>query len=382
MANLKIMQNHRMNYSTSGNKKLLYTGVLALFMAFLSAFLFVHSAYAQENQPGTEGYCLSCHGKPDLSMTLPSGEKLSLYISEEVLHQSVHSPLGIECRACHTNITTYPHPKISFQNRRELSRSYYQACQKCHSGNYTKAQDSMHAQAAAAGNLNAPICTDCHGAHNVRPPDQPRAHISEICGQCHTQIFDQYKNSVHGAALIQQDNPDVPVCTDCHGVHNIHDPRTDQFRVETPELCAGCHANQQMMAKYSLDAQVYKLYKLSWHGVDVSLYKASWPNLWHNSAVCTDCHGIHNILSTNDPNSSVNPKNLLATCQQCHPSAGPNWTAAWTGHNEVNITRTPFLFYTQAFYDQFTPFVLWVSAIYVILQIIHATEDRIRRSIT
>jgi len=334
-----------------------------------------------ETEPGTEAYCLSCHSNPNLQMTLPSGETLSLYISADKLSQSAHSPLGIECHACHTEITTYPHPKIDFTTRRELSRSYYLACQKCHETNYTKAQDSMHAQAAKAGNLNAPICTDCHGAHDVRPPDQPRAHISEICGQCHTQIFDAYKNSVHGAALIQENNPDVPVCTDCHGVHNIQDPRTQEFRVETPELCAGCHANQELMAKYGLNADVYSLYKLSWHGVDVSVYKAKWPNLWHNSAVCTDCHGTHDILATNNPASKVNPINLLVTCQQCHPDANANFTGAWTGHNQISLTRTPFVYYTDAFYSTFTPFVLWASGIYIILQILRALVARVRRSL-
>lgn len=359
--------------------------VTILLMGGLAGLLiFLHQTNSTQAAPldqQTEAYCLSCHGDPNLSTTLPDGETLSLYISPEVLRDSIHSPLGIECKACHTNITTYPHPKIEYSSKRELSRAYYLACQKCHSENYTKTQDSMHAQAAAAGNLGAPICTDCHGAHNVHPPDKPRAHISEICGQCHTEIFNQYKDSVHGTALIEQENPDVPVCTDCHGVHNIYDPRTAQFRVESPELCAGCHANQELMSKYGIPADVYSLYELSWHGVDVSVFQAKWPNLWHNSAVCTDCHGVHDILATTDPASKVNPANLLATCQQCHPEAGKNWTSAWTGHNVVSLEKTPFIFYTKAFYDSFTPFVLWISGIYVALQILRALAARVKRSL-
>jgi predicted CXXCH cytochrome family protein len=216
----------------------------------------------------------------------------------------------------------------------------------------------------------------------VQPPNEPRADISQICSQCHSEIYTAYRASVHGLALIDEDNPDVPVCTDCHGVHNIEDPRTDQFRVDTPELCAGCHADPELMEKYNLSTDVYNLYKLSWHGVDVSVYKARWPNLWHNSAVCTDCHGVHDILNTDDANSSVNPENLLATCQKCHPDAGPNWTGAWTGHNPVSLERTPFVFYTHLFYESFTPFILWLSIIYVILQIFHWAVERTRRSLS
>ena len=329
----------------------------------------------------TEDYCLSCHDEPGLSLTLPSGEVLSLTLSKDMLQASIHSPLGIECRACHTGIGTYPHPTVEYATRRELARNLYLACEKCHADNYDRTLDSMHAQAAAAGNLDAPICTDCHGAHDVRPPDQPRGHISEICGRCHTAIYTSYAESVHGAALLQEGNLDVPVCTDCHGVHNISDPRTAQFRVDTPEMCAGCHADPELMGRYGLSADVYSLYSLSFHGVDVSVYRANWPTIWHQSAVCTDCHGIHDIRPTDDPGSRVNPAKLLSTCQQCHPDAGPNWPGAWTGHYRVSLERTPFVYYTQVFYSQLTPFVLAVSAGYVLLQILRSTVDRIRKAL-
>jgi len=339
-----------------------------------------HADVLSQTTQGTEAYCLSCHSNPDLKMTLPSGEELSLYISAEDLQHSAHSPLGIECEACHTDIKTYPHPVINYQTSRELSRSYYLACKKCHSTIYEKAQDSMHAQVAAE-NPNAPICTDCHGSHYIQPPDEPRAQISTTCSKCHTEIYDQYKNSVHGSELIGKNNPDVPVCTDCHGVHNIQDPRTTQFRIQTPELCANCHANAELMSKYGLPSDVYDIYKLSWHGVDVSVYKARWPTIWHDSAVCTDCHGIHDILKADDPASSVNPANLLATCQKCHPGVSANWTSAWTGHNKISQERTPLLYYIDVFYSSFIPVVLWAAGIYVLLQILRATVNRVKRSI-
>jgi hypothetical protein len=336
---------------------------------------------AEGNQQQTEIYCLSCHSDPELSIDLPSGETLSLYVSPEDIKESIHSPLGIECEACHTDITTFPHPELKYESKRELARAYYLACQKCHSENYNETLDSMHANAAASGNLDAPICTDCHGAHYIHPPDEPRTLISDTCGNCHKDIYADYKDSVHGSALIEHGNPDVPVCTDCHGVHSIQDPRSDVFRIETPEMCANCHADEELMNKYGLTADVYNIYKLSWHGVDVSVYKAKWPTIWHESAVCTDCHGIHDIFRTDDPNSSVHPSNLLQTCQKCHPGVSPNWTDAWTGHNAISLERTPFLFYTKTFYDYLIPVVLWISGIYVILQIIRSTVNRARRSL-
>lgn len=354
--------------------------IAAALLAASLGIIFKAGAHAQEPPQGTEAYCLSCHNDPDLTMTLPSGEELPLYVSPDELKLSIHSPLGIECEACHTEIKTYPHPKIDYQTRRDLSRAYYLSCKKCHSTIYDKAQDSMHAQVAEE-NPEAPVCTDCHGTHDMGKPNEPRALISTTCSKCHSEIYDQYKSSIHGAELIGQDNPDVPVCTDCHGVHNIQDPRTDQFRINTPELCAGCHANADLMGKYGLPTNVYDLYELSWHGVDVSVYKARWPTIWHDSAVCTDCHGVHDILNTDDPQSSVNSTNLLATCQKCHPDVGPNWTGAWTGHNEISLERTPLLFYIEKFYSSFTPVILWMVGIYVFLQILRATVNRVKRSL-
>jgi hypothetical protein len=40
-------------------------------------------------------------------------------------------------------------------------------------------------------------------------------------------------------------------------------------------------------------------------------------------AVCTDCHSVHNLRAPNDPQSTVYPVNVAATCARCH--ADPNY---------------------------------------------------------
>jgi len=149
-----------------------------LVLGVVLPILFYVTAEAEKFNQETEQYCLSCHSDLDLSTTLPSGETLSLFLDQQKLEHSVHSRTGIECEACHTEIKTYPHPEQEYNSKRELSRTYYQACWKCHSTNYEKTLDSMHAQVAEEGNLDAPVCTDCHGAHFVRPPDEPRSLIA------------------------------------------------------------------------------------------------------------------------------------------------------------------------------------------------------------
>src|SRR5512138_3532520 len=100
---------------------LIAAGVFVL----LLSLLLVSPAGAKPPSQETEKYCLSCHGNENLSMTLPSGEVLSLYVSQDKLDHSVHSTKGIECEACHNDITTYPHPEIQYQSKRELSRAFY-----------------------------------------------------------------------------------------------------------------------------------------------------------------------------------------------------------------------------------------------------------------
>lgn len=351
------------------------------FILFIALVCFNTPVGANSISQGTEDYCLSCHGDQDLSMTFKDGESVSLFISQDMLDHSIHSTKGIECVACHQTIQSYPHLTQTFASRRELSVTYYESCKSCHSANYAKAKDSIHASIMESGNLQTAICTDCHGTHDISSAMEPKSKISATCGKCHDGILDTYSKSVHGSDIIAEDNQDVPVCTDCHGVHNIVDPRTSDFRVQSPEMCARCHADQELMAKYGLSADVYSIYKTSWHGVDVSVYKAQWPTIWHDSAVCTDCHGIHDIYKTSDPMSKVNQEHLLATCQKCHPDAGPNWTGAWTGHNKISLERTPILYYVEAFYSSFSPFVLWVCVFYVVLQIIRQLYDRVRRNL-
>lgn len=360
-----------------------YLNVLSLLSLtfFLIITIGFQNVKASTQVEGTDEYCLSCHGEKDLSLTLEDGKSISVFVSPDSLDHSIHDQKGIECTACHRDIQKYPHAKVAYKDQRDLSVAFYKVCEECHSANYAKTQDSIHAKAFTNGDLSAPICTDCHGSHEISGTIEPRSKISSTCGNCHTAIYDAYAKSVHGSALINDNNPDVPVCTDCHGVHNIQDARSTDFRVQSPELCAKCHANKELMAKYGLSSDVYSIYKTSWHGVDVSVYKAKWPTIWHDSAVCTDCHGVHDMLKTADSNSKVNPKNLLKTCQQCHPDAGPNWTGAWTGHNKISLDRTPWLFYVDAFYSSFAPIVLWGSAIYVLLQLIRQLVDRIRRQI-
>jgi cytochrome b subunit of formate dehydrogenase len=242
-------------------------------------------------------------------------------------------PEAPTCRDCHGSAhTALPHtdPDSSAHWSHLV-----QTCAKCHSKiDLARKFDiptvqpvnaylaSVHARAVAAGR-HAAVCSDCHGVHEILPHTNPRSPIARVnvpatCGKCHVEILAAYRGSVHGRALARGDD-DVPACTDCHGEHRIlgiGDPTSPVFATNIPlETCGRCHGNARLDEKYGIAAGKVSAFRDSFHGLAL---RAGRPTV----ANCASCHGVHDILPSADPRSSVNPANLRATCGRCHPGAG------------------------------------------------------------
>lgn len=334
------------------------------------------------NAPDNET-CLYCHGKPEMARILPDGDTLSLTIDSGHFNDSAHK--SVPCSECHTDIVGFPHPELQVQSVREFSLQMYTICQKCHEEQYNKTLDSVHMRAVAAGNTNAAICTDCHNPH-TQPiiTDQngtllplARLTIPETCARCHSAIYDTYKQSVHGAALTQEGNTDVPTCIDCHGVHNIGDPTTNAFRLQSPEICAKCHTNPAIMDKYGISTQVLNTYVADFHGTTVTLFEKTTPDQVTNKPVCFDCHGVHNIKRVDDPVYGLEMKqNLLSACQRCHPDATSNFPDAWMSHYIPSTSHYTIVYYVNLFYKFFIPAVIGSMGIFVISDIVRRLIER------
>ncbi len=328
----------------------------------------VQNPQQEAPQKLSNAYCLLCHAKPDRTWKLPSGETLSLTVDPTVLAKSVHGDSNakgaLACADCHVDYS-YPHPVETSQTARDFTLGRYAACRSCHQDQYTRAQDSVHGAALRTGRREAAVCIDCHGAHDIQPPDKPRQRISLTCGKCHGAIFDQYRSSVHGAALLSENNPDVPTCIDCHGVHNIQNPTTSLFRVRSPELCSKCHANNDLMTKYKISTHVHDSYLTDFHGSTVALFEQQDPRVPTNKAVCYDCHGVHNIQPVKNGNLEPVRENLLTACKQCHPTATTNFPAAWIGHYPATAGAHPLLFGVTGLYNLLVPGVVGILGILV-----------------
>jgi len=356
--------------------------LLAGVTIFLAAPASAAPAQAPARSPQNEA-CLACHTRPDFNRTLPSGEVLSLTIDRDHFRDSVHD--GIDCTDCHTDISRFPHPRLAARSLRDFSLQMYTACQTCHVDQYSATLDSVHQDALAAGNTQAAICTDCHDPHTqARLVDQggsllpeARLQIPETCARCHSTIYEQYRDSVHGSALIGEGNADVPTCTDCHGVHSISDPTTAAFRLDSPQLCAACHTDASIMDKYGISTQVLSTYVADFHGTTVTLFEQTSPDQPTNKPVCFDCHGIHDIRRVDDPVYGLEMKqNLLLRCQQCHPGATANFPGAWMSHYIPSPQHSPIVYYVNLFYKIFIPGVLGPMALFVLSDSVRRIVER------
>jgi predicted CXXCH cytochrome family protein len=333
--------------------------------------------------------CKTCHSLLQSELTLASGETIPLRVEPGVIEDSIHGQHQVDsyeysallCTDCHSDQADYgfPHQPVTAPSARHYTIEMSNLCQECHPAVYDQQQDSIHAMDLAAGKLEAATCVDCHGSHKIQEPDQPREHISQTCAQCHAAIYEAYATSVHGAALLGEHNPDVPVCTDCHGVHLIEDPTTAMFRLSSPRLCAGCHADEQMMNKYDISTNVFETYVADFHGTTVRLFENESPDQPINQAVCYDCHGVHNILPATDENSPIIKQNLLDTCRQCHPNASAGFSNAWTSHFEPSLEHNPLIYLVNLFYAIIIPLVIGGFLIFIGADIYRRVQNRWRR---
>jgi hypothetical protein len=140
--------------------------------------------------------------------------------------------------------------------------------------------------------------------------------VDVSCLVCHTNEAHAFTASAHAQAGLN--------CVDCHGgdpkatdetAHSTDNFKRPDNKKAIAELCASCHSDVRRMNPYGLPTDQLARYKTSKHGEQL---------FEHNDqhvAVCTDCHGAHDIVSPKAPTSHVYPTNIPETCGRCHGSA-------------------------------------------------------------
>ncbi|OGL47644.1 MAG: hypothetical protein A2161_19935 [Candidatus Schekmanbacteria bacterium RBG_13_48_7] len=158
------------------------------------------------------------------------------------------------------------------------------------------------------------LCTSCHEDITELPHKEGLKSVS--CQKCHRIESQIYLESDHGKA-VREGITDAASCKTCHGQHHnilsFRDPASPVNRLNIPGTCAGCHDDDVKMQPYRLSEQhPYQSYLTSIHGDAFIKRKLS------NAAVCTDCHGSHDLHSAVNPVSKIYRLNIVDTCGKCH----------------------------------------------------------------
>jgi cytochrome b subunit of formate dehydrogenase len=243
--------------------------------------------------------CVDCHGSPH--ELLPASDPKSR------VH---HTNIPATCGACHSQKFVMEKSGLSVQP----VASY---------------QQSVHGHAVANGSEKAAVCTDCHGTHEILDAKDAKSSIFKFnvpltCGKCHDQISKEFQQSIHGQAIAKA-NWQAPVCTDCHGIHSIKahgDPTSPVSTQNVAELtCARCHEGVRLSQEFGIEGRRATTYLASYHGLASRLGSQVVAN-------GASCHGTHSIFPSSDPRSTIHPANLARTCGQCHPGVTEKFTSA------------------------------------------------------
>jgi len=187
--------------------------------------------------------CFSCHGSPDANQTVEvAGRQKSIRVNQAVYEASRHGKLA--CTSCHLGFKPGVH--TAAQTEGWLLTAKLTACNDCHADVFQMYRRSFHGSLEfGKSGGKAPVCADCHVAHDITPPDSPafRASIDTLCARCHADALKTYLDSYHGKAFFLGDAK-TAVCTDCHGGHKILAPSDPASTVNQANLiatCSKCH---------------------------------------------------------------------------------------------------------------------------------------------
>jgi formate dehydrogenase gamma subunit len=269
----------------------------------ITVFLFSGIAFSQSNED-----CLACHDDADMTMT-KGNKEISLYANPEVLMKSVHRKLN--CVSCHTGFDPDDIP-----HKEEINPIN---CMSCHKDAPVKHPFHPQMKTSLGTNGKADVsCKTCHGTHDVASPraasnqwhtqNQP-----ESCGQCHKDASRDYRESQHFIAF-RGGQAGAPNCNTCHrtDVTGTTIKDTLKLKLAQKQLCLSCHLdNPDVRSRTSVDAGFIQSYEASIHGIAFAKGNAS-------AASCVDCHGSHLVKKHDDPASPIHKSNISSTCASCH----------------------------------------------------------------
>jgi predicted CXXCH cytochrome family protein len=196
-------------------------------------------------------YCARCHSDAaymhEHNPSLPTDQldKYKTSVHGQKLFNNNDSKVA-NCVSCHS-VHQIGDAKLPHSSTHPLNLPY--TCGKCHSDsdymsgyNISTSQledfeKSVHGIALLENeDLGAPACNDCHGNHGAAPPGV--SSLSAVCGNCHAIEAELFNASPHKEAYAEND---FPMCETCHSNHFIEKPKDIWIGSKEPALCIECH---------------------------------------------------------------------------------------------------------------------------------------------
>lgn len=194
------------------------------------------------------GLCGSCHTRVDLMrpFDLPTDQLDQYWQSQHGLALLDGDPNVATCFDCHDGHrvlkTSDPASEVYRSNEPAM-------CAGCHedddlmgpyhvpTGQYELYQKSVHGEALLQEqNLRAPTCSTCHGTHGAAPPGFQQ--VANVCGQCHAATQEYYMAGAHRTGMTGEA---APRCVTCHGRYDVKPATRDLFVGTEEGKCGSCH---------------------------------------------------------------------------------------------------------------------------------------------
>jgi nitrate/TMAO reductase-like tetraheme cytochrome c subunit len=195
----------------------------------------VQAVAALKSQGAPNDYCLICHSRP-LALQRPDATVLQVAVDAAKLKASVHPKH--RCADCHSGFSTTAHPSGAAADKNGRTLAAVRICARCHEDKLRQADGSVHFTLLRSGAQGAPGCSDCHLPHEVAPRERYATLAGTPCRGCHANIFAAYAGSMHGQALASGNHLDAPLCSDCHRAHDVQGSNRPEL---VRAACIGCH---------------------------------------------------------------------------------------------------------------------------------------------
>jgi len=279
--------------------------------------------------------CYICHVEED-------------YLPEHFNDDDVHMQTGLSCAGCHGGDPLSDDGDIAMSEESGFlgsptKREIPEFCGRCHSNigfmrrfqpriatdQVSQYLTSQHGRLLTAGDGKVADCTNCHSSHAVLPANDARSTVHPLnvpatCDRCHgnadymagynipTNQHAKYVKSVHGIALLENEDTGAPACNDCHGNHGALPPDVESVA----QVCGQCHVNNMQYFEASKMAEAFA----------------------HENLVgCEECHGNHGVQHTNDEMTGVGPESV---CTDCHDDGDNGYAAAQQLHTLLTTLST------------------------------------------